>query len=300
MSDEGKLFVGGLSFDTTEDSLSAAFGKYGTIEKVDVIRDKETGRSRGFGFVKYNNIEDAKDALEGMNSKVLNLFSNHRCRPWMAVKFASMKQERVADAQGPDSAQPQEEDDSVPVAVVGQAVVTPENSEVADTTMIVDTGRGIAMATEASAETGALVVVEAAADTGVVVVEVVVADTPQATTERTEIRADMATALHPTAKDMTAMFGFMEPIKQTVENNLDSFAFRNHRMGEVKLRAVICGESRPMHVRLNGPILRLYWISSQLKCAALDGRVEAVDQIPSAVATWEEPAKALEYLMLAE
>lgn len=61
------------------------------------------------------------------------------------------------------------------------------------------------MATEASAETGALVVVEAAADTGVVVVEVVVADTPQATTERTEIRADMATALHPTAKDMTAM-----------------------------------------------------------------------------------------------
>lgn len=52
--------------------------------------------------------------------------------------------------------------------------------------------------------------------------------------------------------------------------------------------------------RLNGPILRLYWISAQLKCAALDGRVEAVDQIPSAVATWEEPAKALEYLMLAE
>uniref|UniRef100_A0A8D2ZL20 RRM domain-containing protein n=1 Tax=Scophthalmus maximus TaxID=52904 RepID=A0A8D2ZL20_SCOMX len=72
MSDEGKLFVGGLSFDTTEDSLSAAFGKYGTIEKVDVIRDKETGRSRGFGFVKYNNIEDAKDALEGMNSKTLD------------------------------------------------------------------------------------------------------------------------------------------------------------------------------------------------------------------------------------
>uniref|UniRef100_A0A3B4UW44 Cold inducible RNA binding protein a n=1 Tax=Seriola dumerili TaxID=41447 RepID=A0A3B4UW44_SERDU len=69
MSDEGKLFIGGLSFETNEESLAAAFGKYGTIEKVDVIRDKETGRSRGFGFVKYDNAEDAKDALDAMNGK---------------------------------------------------------------------------------------------------------------------------------------------------------------------------------------------------------------------------------------
>ncbi|CAK6952448.1 cold inducible RNA binding protein a isoform X3 [Scomber scombrus] len=72
MSDEGKLFIGGLSFETNEESLAAAFGKYGTIEKVDVIRDKETGRSRGFGFVKYDNAEDAKDALEAMNGKTLD------------------------------------------------------------------------------------------------------------------------------------------------------------------------------------------------------------------------------------
>ncbi|XP_077472121.1 cold-inducible RNA-binding protein-like isoform X3 [Stigmatopora argus] len=72
MSDEGKLFVGGLNFTTTEDSLAMAFGKYGTIEKVDVIKDKETGRSRGFGFVKYENVEDAKDALEAMNGKTLD------------------------------------------------------------------------------------------------------------------------------------------------------------------------------------------------------------------------------------
>ncbi|XP_049454691.1 cold inducible RNA binding protein a isoform X3 [Epinephelus fuscoguttatus] len=72
MSDEGKLFIGGLSFETNEESLAAAFGKYGTIEKVDVIRDKETGRSRGFGFVKYDNSDDAKDALEGMNGKTLD------------------------------------------------------------------------------------------------------------------------------------------------------------------------------------------------------------------------------------
>ncbi|XP_041659262.1 cold inducible RNA binding protein a isoform X2 [Cheilinus undulatus] len=72
MSDEGKLFIGGLNFDTNEDTLAAAFGKYGTIEKVDVIRDKETGKSRGFGFVKYDNIDDAKDAMSGMNGKTID------------------------------------------------------------------------------------------------------------------------------------------------------------------------------------------------------------------------------------
>ncbi|XP_034038795.1 cold-inducible RNA-binding protein A-like isoform X2 [Thalassophryne amazonica] len=72
MSDEGKLFVGGLSFETNEDSLSAAFSKYGDIEKVDVIRDRENGKSRGFGFVKYENVEDAKDAMAAMDGKSLD------------------------------------------------------------------------------------------------------------------------------------------------------------------------------------------------------------------------------------
>ncbi|KAK9539112.1 hypothetical protein VZT92_004242 [Zoarces viviparus] len=72
MSDDGKLFIGGLSFETNEESLAAAFGKYGSIEKVDVIRDKETGKSRGFGFVKFDNSDDAKDALEAMNGKTLD------------------------------------------------------------------------------------------------------------------------------------------------------------------------------------------------------------------------------------
>ncbi|XP_058501130.1 cold-inducible RNA-binding protein-like isoform X4 [Solea solea] len=72
MSDEGKLFVGGLSYDTDEDSLNDTFSKYGTIDKVDVIRDRETGRSRGFGFVKYSNPDDAKDAILGMNGKNLD------------------------------------------------------------------------------------------------------------------------------------------------------------------------------------------------------------------------------------
>ncbi|KAF3848581.1 hypothetical protein F7725_015078 [Dissostichus mawsoni] len=72
MSDEGKLFIGGLSFDTNEESLAAAFSKFGTIEKVDVIRDRETGNSRGFGFVKYDNAEDAKEAMDGMNGTTLD------------------------------------------------------------------------------------------------------------------------------------------------------------------------------------------------------------------------------------
>uniref|UniRef100_UPI0037E958AB cold inducible RNA binding protein a isoform X2 n=1 Tax=Semicossyphus pulcher TaxID=241346 RepID=UPI0037E958AB len=72
MSDDGKLFIGGLNFETNEETLAAAFGKYGTIEKVDVIRDKETGKSRGFGFVKYDSMEDAKDAIGGMNGKCID------------------------------------------------------------------------------------------------------------------------------------------------------------------------------------------------------------------------------------
>ncbi|CAM4656581.1 unnamed protein product [Leuciscus chuanchicus] len=73
MSDEGKLFIGGLSYDTTEQSLEEAFSKYGTIAKVDVIRDRETDRSRGFGFVTFENPEDAKDAMAAMNGKPANL-----------------------------------------------------------------------------------------------------------------------------------------------------------------------------------------------------------------------------------
>ncbi|TSK53682.1 Cold-inducible RNA-binding protein [Bagarius yarrelli] len=72
MSDEGKLFIGGLSYETTEHSLEDAFSKYGTIAKVDVIRDRETDRSRGFGFVTFENPDDAKDAMAAMNGKTVD------------------------------------------------------------------------------------------------------------------------------------------------------------------------------------------------------------------------------------
>ncbi|XP_047704268.1 cold-inducible RNA-binding protein isoform X1 [Prionailurus viverrinus] len=69
-SDEGKLFVGGLSFDTNEQSLEQVFSKYGQIAEVVVVKDRETQRSRGFGFVTFENIDDAKDAMMAMNGKV--------------------------------------------------------------------------------------------------------------------------------------------------------------------------------------------------------------------------------------
>uniref|UniRef100_A0A8C2X3C7 RRM domain-containing protein n=1 Tax=Cyclopterus lumpus TaxID=8103 RepID=A0A8C2X3C7_CYCLU len=68
----GKLFVGGLSSDTTDESLAEAFGKYGAIENCVVIMDRETNRSRGFGFVTYVNPEDAKDAKDAMDGKDLD------------------------------------------------------------------------------------------------------------------------------------------------------------------------------------------------------------------------------------
>jgi len=72
MSDEGKLFVGGLSFDTNEQSLEDVFSKYGQISEVVVIKDRETQRSRGFGFVTFENPDEAKDAMIAMNGKSLD------------------------------------------------------------------------------------------------------------------------------------------------------------------------------------------------------------------------------------
>ncbi|XP_028672069.1 cold inducible RNA binding protein b [Erpetoichthys calabaricus] len=69
MSDEGKLFVGGLSFETSERSLEDVFSKYGHVSEVVVIKDRETHKSRGFGFVTFENPEDAKDAMIAMNGK---------------------------------------------------------------------------------------------------------------------------------------------------------------------------------------------------------------------------------------
>ncbi len=67
-----KLFVGSLSWGTDEYSLRAAFEQFGQIEEVKLITDRETGRSRGFGFVTFIEDEDAKKAIEQMDGRELD------------------------------------------------------------------------------------------------------------------------------------------------------------------------------------------------------------------------------------
>jgi len=67
-----KLFVGGLSWDTTDDGLRQAFASYGEISEAKVITDRDTGRSRGFGFVTFAQDEDAKTAMAKMDGTSLD------------------------------------------------------------------------------------------------------------------------------------------------------------------------------------------------------------------------------------
>jgi cold-inducible RNA-binding protein len=67
-----KLFVGGLSWDTTDDGLHQAFASYGEITEAKVITDRDTGRSRGFGFVTFAQDEDAKTAISKMDGTNLD------------------------------------------------------------------------------------------------------------------------------------------------------------------------------------------------------------------------------------
>ena len=67
-----KLYVGGLSYDTTEDGLKEAFAKAGTVESATVITDKMSGRSKGFGFVEMSSDEEAQKAMEMWNGKELD------------------------------------------------------------------------------------------------------------------------------------------------------------------------------------------------------------------------------------
>lgn len=61
---EKKLYVGGVSYDSTDDSLRAAFEQAGTVESATIIMDKMTGRSKGFGFVEMSTPEEAQKAIE--------------------------------------------------------------------------------------------------------------------------------------------------------------------------------------------------------------------------------------------
>jgi len=67
-----KLFVGGLSWGTTDEGLNGAFSRFGEIVEAKVITDRETGRSRGFGFVTFANDEGAASAITEMNGAELD------------------------------------------------------------------------------------------------------------------------------------------------------------------------------------------------------------------------------------
>ena len=64
-----KLYVGGLPYSTTADSLKGAFAQSGALESTVVIMDKMTGRSKGFGFVEMSNDNEAEAAIEMYNGK---------------------------------------------------------------------------------------------------------------------------------------------------------------------------------------------------------------------------------------
>jgi len=61
-----KMYVGNLSFQTSEDSIEASFAAFGTVQSVSIVRDRHTGQSRGFAFVEMQNDEEAAAAIAGL------------------------------------------------------------------------------------------------------------------------------------------------------------------------------------------------------------------------------------------
>jgi RNA recognition motif-containing protein len=67
-----KLYVGNLSFKTSSDDLQQLFSQAGTVESASVVEDRETGRSRGFGFVEMSSKEEGEAAIAQFNGKEIN------------------------------------------------------------------------------------------------------------------------------------------------------------------------------------------------------------------------------------
>ncbi len=64
-----KLYVGNLSFNTSNEDLQELFAQAGTVESANIVEDRETGRSRGFGFIEMSSKEEAQTAIEQLNGK---------------------------------------------------------------------------------------------------------------------------------------------------------------------------------------------------------------------------------------
>jgi RNA recognition motif-containing protein len=67
-----KLYVGNLSFNTTTQDLEEMFGAHGTVESTNIIEDRETGRSRGFGFIEMSTKEEGESAISTLNGKEID------------------------------------------------------------------------------------------------------------------------------------------------------------------------------------------------------------------------------------
>ncbi len=66
------IFVGNLSYQTTQDELHAAFSAYGSVERVNIVTDRDTGQPRGFAFVEMTERRDAETAISQLNGAELN------------------------------------------------------------------------------------------------------------------------------------------------------------------------------------------------------------------------------------
>ncbi|MDQ3585249.1 MAG: RNA-binding protein, partial [Acidobacteriota bacterium] len=88
-----KLYVGNLSFQTSSEDLQQLFGQAGTVESASVIEDRETGRSRGFGFVEMSTNEEGQAAIAQFNGKEINGRS-------LTVNEARAREERGGGGRG--------------------------------------------------------------------------------------------------------------------------------------------------------------------------------------------------------
>ena len=67
-----KIFVGNLSFQTTQEELLTTFSQFGNVEQVNIVTDRDTGQPRGFAFVEMTNAQDAQKAIAQLNGAELN------------------------------------------------------------------------------------------------------------------------------------------------------------------------------------------------------------------------------------
>jgi RNA recognition motif-containing protein len=88
-----KLFVGNLSFNTTENDLQDAFAAFGTVTEANLMMDRMTNRPRGFGFVTMSNAEEAQKAIAGLNGKEIDGRA-------LTVNVARPREERPAGGGG--------------------------------------------------------------------------------------------------------------------------------------------------------------------------------------------------------